>query len=74
MLSAQAKENAMQTNVGTLDRAARVIVGLGLVAAAYAGALGPWAWIGIVPLVTGIVGTCPAYRVFGIDTCGLRRS
>ena len=44
----------MQTNVGTLDRAARIIVGLGLVAAAYAGALGPWAWIGIVPLVTGL--------------------
>jgi len=64
----------MQTNVGTIDRAARVIVGLGLVAAAYADALGPWAWIGIVPLLTGILGTCPAYSAFGVDTCGLRRS
>jgi len=63
----------MQTNVGTIDRAARVIAGLGLVAAAYAGALGPWAWIGIVPLVTGIVGTCPVYRALGIDSCGLLR-
>ena len=74
MLLAQAKENAMQTNVGTIDRAARVVVGLGLVVAAYADALGPWAWIGVVPLVTGIIGTCPMYRVLGIDTCGLRRS
>jgi len=74
MLWAQAKENTMQANVGSLDRAARVIIGLGLVAAAYAGALGPWAWIGVVPLVTGIVGTCPLYKALGIDTCGLRRS
>jgi hypothetical protein len=72
MLLSQAKENAMQVNVGTIDRAARVVVGLGLVGAAFAGALGPWAWIGIVPLVTGIIGTCPAYRMLGIDTCGLR--
>jgi fatty acid desaturase len=74
MLVPPTKENAMSTNVGTIDRAARVIVGLGLVAAAYAQALGPWAWIGLVPLVTGIIGTCPAYRVFGIDTCALRRN
>ena len=74
MLWAQAKENTMQANVGSLDRAARVIIGLGLVAAAYAGALGPWAWIGVVPLVTGIVGTCPLYKALGIDTRGLRRS
>ena len=63
----------MQTNVGTIDRAARVIVGLGLVAAAYADALGPWAWIGIVPLVTGVVGSCPLYAALGIDTCRLPR-
>lgn len=63
----------MQTNVGTVDRAARVIVGLGLVAAAYADALGPWAWIGIVPLVTGVVGSCPLYAALGIDTCRLPR-
>jgi len=64
----------MQTNVGTIDRAARLVVGLGLVVAAYADVLGPWAWIGIVPLVTGIVGTCPLYSALGIDTCHLRRS
>jgi hypothetical protein len=57
-----------------IDRAARVVVGLGLVAAAYANALGPLAWIGVVPLVTGIIGTCPVYRMLGIDTCSLGRS
>lgn len=64
----------MQTNVGTVDRAARVVVGLGLVVAAYAGALGPWAWIGVIPLATGVVGTCPLYRLLGIDTCRLGRN
>jgi len=59
----------MQTNVGTIDRVARVVVGLTLVTAAYADALGPWAWIGILPLATGIVGNCPIYNVLGIDTC-----
>lgn len=61
----------MQANVGTIDRAVRVMVGLGLVAAAYAGALGPWAWFGLVPLVTGAVGTCPVYQWLGIDSCRL---
>jgi len=64
----------MQMNVGTIDRAVRVVIGLGLVTAAYAGALGPWAWIGIVPLATGVIGTCPLYSLLGVDTCHLGRS
>jgi len=63
----------MQLNVGNIDRAARVAGGLALVVAAYAQALGPWAWIGIVPLVTGVVGSCPLYAALGIDTCRLPR-
>ena len=59
----------MQLNVGTVDRVARVATGLALIVAASAQALGPWAWIGIVPLVTGVVGSCPLYAVLGIDTC-----
>jgi len=64
----------MQINVGTIYRATRVVVGLGLVIAAYAGALGPWAWIGLVPLVTGAVGTCPVYSLLGVDSCRLGKS
>jgi len=62
----------MQLNIGTIDRAARVAVGLALVAGAYAQALGLWAWIGVVPLVTGVVGSCPLYALLGIDTCRVR--
>ena len=59
----------MQVNEGTLDRALRIALGVVLVAAAFVGALGPWAWVGVVPLVTGFLGMCPLYRLLGIDTC-----
>ena len=59
----------MHTNTGTLDRALRVMAGLALTALAAAGILGPWAWIGVVPLATGLLGWCPAYSLLGIKTC-----
>jgi len=52
----------MQANIGTLDRVLRIIAGS-------AGVLGPWAWIGIVPLATGLIGWCPAYSLMGVKTC-----
>ena len=64
----------MKINVGTIDRIARVIVGVVLIAFAL-GFLWPatgWNWvggIGIIPLVTGAVGTCPLYSVLGMSTC-----
>ena len=59
----------MPTNTGTLDRALRVIAGLALTVLAATGILGPWAWIGVVPLATGLLGWCPAYSLLGIKTC-----
>jgi hypothetical protein len=63
----------MTPNVGTFDRVLRVVVGLALIAAAF-GLYGPayqtiWGWVGLVPLVTGFVGWCPAYTLIGVDTC-----
>lgn len=57
------------TNVGGLDRALRVMVGLALVAATLAGFIGLWGWIGVVPLATGLLRTCPVYSVIGLNTC-----
>ncbi|HET8723980.1 MAG TPA: DUF2892 domain-containing protein [Anaeromyxobacteraceae bacterium] len=57
------------TNEGTVDRAVRIVLGLGILSLAFVGPRTPWAWLGIVPLLTGVVGFCPAYRIFGISTC-----
>ncbi|MEZ5583654.1 MAG: DUF2892 domain-containing protein [Candidatus Competibacteraceae bacterium] len=59
----------MQKNTGTLDRSLRIVAGLALIALTTTGTVGPWGWIGVVPLVTGLAGWCPAYRLFGIKTC-----
>jgi len=62
----------MKINVGGIDRVVRVVAGLGLVGWAVLG--GPvWAWIGVVPLVTGSVGLCPLYSVLGMNTCPIRK-
>ena len=60
-------------NEGGLDRLLRVVVGLVLLALVFVGPKTSLGWIGVVPLLTGIVGFCPAYRIFGINTCGIRR-
>jgi len=58
----------VKKNVGSVDRLVRGAAGLGLIAWALMG--GPvWAWIGVVPLATSIIGWCPAYLPFGISTC-----
>lgn len=63
----------MTRNEGNLDRALRFIVGFGLVLPTLAGVIGPWGWIGVVPLVTATIGWCPLYQVLGVDTCGLKK-
>ena len=63
----------MTVNVGTFDRIARVVVGLALIAFAL-GYIAPgtsWSWvgwIGVVPILTAVFGTCPAYTLFGMST------
>lgn len=59
----------MLRNVGSLDRTLRVFVGLALIAAAWFGWVGAWGWIGALPLITGLAGTCPAYLPFAFSTC-----
>ncbi len=60
-------------NVGGIDRILRVVVGIALIAfALYGPATMEWkwvGWIGVVPLLTGIIAWCPAYSLFGIKTC-----
>jgi len=63
----------MKINEGTIDRTLRVIAGLVLIALAATGTVGMWGWIGILPLVTGVIGFCPAYTIFGVSTCPMKK-
>jgi hypothetical protein len=59
----------MKTNEGGLDRIVRIVAGIGILSLAFVGPKTPWAYLGIVPLVTGIIGWCPPYSLLGISTC-----
>ena len=63
----------MKTNVGGIDRILRIGAGLALIGLAATGTVGAWGWIGVVPLLTGAVGFCPAYPLLGMNTCAVRR-
>ncbi len=58
----------MLKNVGCVDRAIRIVGGCALIIAAFSGYLGPWAYIGAIPLLAGLVGSCPLYRLVGMNT------
>lgn len=57
-------------NEGRLDRALRVVGGLLLLSLVFIGPKTAWGLVGFVPLMTGLVGFCPAYRLFGRSTVG----
>jgi hypothetical protein len=60
----------MQINMGSVDRGARVVVGLVLISLVFIGPQTPWGWIGLIPLATALIGWCPAYTLLGIRTTG----
>lgn len=59
----------MIRNLGSIDRMFRIGAGMAIIGLSIAGKIGPWGYLGIVPLLTGSVGTCPIYAVFGFRTC-----
>lgn len=62
----------MTRNEGSIDRTLRILLGLALIALVFIGPQTPWGWVGLVPLLTGLVGFCPLYRLVGINTCRIR--
>jgi hypothetical protein len=56
------------TNEGTIDRAIRIALGLGLLSLVFVGPQSPLGYIGLVPLATGLIGFCPLYRLLGLST------
>lgn len=66
----------MLANVGGIDRILRILVGLALVLGTpqLLGYIGSnWAWLGVVPLVTGLFRFCPAYKLIGMNTCPMKK-
>ena len=59
----------MKKNIHNIERVVRVVVGLGIVSLAFVGPQTPWAWLGLVPVATGLTGWCPPYALFGFSTC-----
>jgi hypothetical protein len=58
-------------NEGAIDRVLRVGLGVALIALVFVGPQTPWGWLGLVPLLTGLVGFCPLYRLVGVNSCKL---
>ena len=58
----------MKLNVGGIDRVLRIIVGAALISLVFVGPMTPWGWIGVVPLLTGLIGWCPPYALLGWNT------
>jgi hypothetical protein len=59
----------MKKNIGNTERMVRIAAGLAILSLAFVGPESPWAYLGVVPLLTGFVGWCPPYALFGISTC-----
>jgi DUF2892 family protein len=62
-------KNFFATNEGALDRALRVVLGVAVLSLTVVGPKTAWAYLGLVPLITGLAGTCPLYSILGIRTC-----
>lgn len=63
----------LAVNQHPIERVVRLALGGILVGAAATGAIGAWGYTGIVPILTGLLGRCPLYSVFGISTCPTRK-
>ncbi len=59
----------MNKNIGGVERIFRVLIGLGIISLAFVGPKSSWAFLGAVPLLTGLIGWCPPYAIFGLSTC-----
>lgn len=67
----------LETNVGGIDRKLRIVLGVILIALVFVGdkvglPIGNWGWLGLIPLATGFLSTCPLYSLIGVNTCPKR--
>lgn len=55
-----------------IERGLRVLIGLSALSLVVVGPHTPWGLLGLIPLATGLIGSCPIYTLFGISTCPLK--
>jgi hypothetical protein len=66
-------EKILPNNESTLDRGVRVLLGLGVLSLAFVGPHTAWGYLGLVPVATGLLGSCPLYTLFGLSTCSMKK-
>lgn len=59
----------MKKNIGSVERIIRIAAGIGILSLAFVGPKSAWAYLGLIPLATGLIGWCPPYALFGFSTC-----
>lgn len=59
----------MKINVGGIDRIGRIIIGVIIISLTAFNIIGPWGWLAIGFIVSGVFQFCPAYSILGIHTC-----
>ncbi len=60
-------------NLGVVDRTIRVVVGLALLSLVIVGPQTLWGLVGLIPLLTAVIGFCPLYKIFGLSSCPISR-
>jgi hypothetical protein len=68
-IKAERRRIMFATNVGAADRNLRIVLGLVLIALVVVGPQTQWGWLGLIPLATGLMRTCPLYALLGLNTC-----
>ncbi|PKN59504.1 MAG: DUF2892 domain-containing protein [Deltaproteobacteria bacterium HGW-Deltaproteobacteria-14] len=67
-------DKLLPKNEGTVDRALRVIVGVALILMVFVGPKTLWGLVGVIPLATGLLGSCPLYTLLGMRTCPMEQN
>ena len=71
--SSPEEDLSMKKNVGSVERVIRIIAGIAILSLAFIGPKSSWAYLGIIPLATGLIGWCPPYALLGISTCKISK-
>ena len=67
-------EKILPRNMHTIDRVLRTGIGAALIALVFVGPQTPWGWLGLILLITGLIGSCPIYTVLGVSTCPMKEA